>query len=68
MRTSDEFLERHIENSINVDYNSNTFKIELNELDTSKKYFILFLTFPPHNFKSTYHKILFPASSPDLEL
>ena len=40
VRTSNEFLEGHIENSINIDYNSNTFKTELSELNKSKKYLI----------------------------
>jgi rhodanese-related sulfurtransferase len=40
VRTSNEFLEGHIKNSINIDYNSNTFKTELSELNKSKKYLI----------------------------
>ena len=38
VRTPEEFSEGHIENAVNVDYNSGTFREELNQLDKSMTY------------------------------
>ena len=38
VRTPEEFSEGHIENATNVDYNSGTFKEELEKLDKGKTY------------------------------
>ncbi len=38
VRTPGEFSDGHIENAINVDYNSETFRKELEKLDKSKTY------------------------------
>ena len=40
VRTPDEYDETHIENSQNIDYNSKTFKLEIEKLDKNKKYLI----------------------------
>ena len=40
VRTSEEFTREHIENAINIDYYSETFRDELNQLDKSKSYLI----------------------------
>jgi len=40
VRTPNEFAEGHIENAINVDFRSETFRDELSKLDKSKIYFI----------------------------
>lgn len=40
VRTPEEFAEGHIENAINLDYYSETFRDELNELDKDKTYLI----------------------------
>ncbi len=40
VRTPEEFAEEHIENAINLDYYSKTFRDELNKLDKNKKYLI----------------------------
>lgn len=40
VRTPDEYAEGHIKNTINIDYYSETFRDELNELDKNKKYLI----------------------------
>jgi len=40
VRTPEEFADGHIENAINLDYNSETFRDELNKLDKNKTYLI----------------------------
>ena len=40
VRTPEEFAEEHIENAINIDFYSETFRDELNKLDKDKTYFI----------------------------
>ncbi len=40
VRTPKEFTEEHIENAINLDYYSETFRGELNKLDKNKTYLI----------------------------
>ena len=40
VRTPEEFAEGHIENVINLDYYSETFRDELNKLDKNKMYLI----------------------------
>ena len=40
VRTSEEFAEEHIENAINIDFRSETFRDELNNLDKEKTYLI----------------------------
>jgi rhodanese-related sulfurtransferase len=40
VRSPDEFSEEHIENAENLDYNSKSFKIKVNELDKNKKYLV----------------------------
>ncbi|MFC2005698.1 rhodanese-like domain-containing protein [Chloroflexota bacterium] len=40
VRTPEEFGEGHIENAINMDFYSRTFRDEINNLDKSKKYLI----------------------------
>ena len=40
VRTPEEFADGHIENAINLDYYSETFRDELNKLDKNKKYLI----------------------------
>ena len=40
VRTPGEFAEGHIENAINIDYYSETFRDELNNLDKNKTYLI----------------------------
>ena len=40
VRTPEEFAEGHLENAINIDYYSETFRDELNKLDKSKTYLI----------------------------
>ena len=40
VRTPEEFAEGYIENAINLDYYSETFRDELNELDRSKTYLV----------------------------
>ncbi len=40
VRTPEEFANGHIENAINLDYYSETFRDELNKLDKDKKYLI----------------------------
>ena len=40
VRTPEEFAEEHIENTINLDYYSETFRDELNNLDKNKTYLI----------------------------
>ena len=40
VRTPEEFADGHIENAINLDYYSETFRDELNKLDKGKKYLI----------------------------
>ncbi len=40
VRTLEEFAEEHIENAINLDYYSETFRDELNNLDRNKTYLI----------------------------
>jgi len=40
VRTSQEFLEKNIDNSINIDFYSDDFKEKLNSLDKSKTYLI----------------------------
>lgn len=40
VRTPEEFTNEHIENAINLDYYSETFKDDLNELDKNKTYVI----------------------------
>ena len=40
VRTPEEFNEGHIENAVNIDFNSETFKEDLDKLDKNKTYFI----------------------------
>ena len=40
VRTPEEFAQEHIENAINIDYYSETFRDELNNLDKNKNYLI----------------------------
>jgi len=40
VRTPEEFAEEHIENAINIDYRSEAFRDELNNLDKGKTYLI----------------------------
>ncbi len=40
VRTPEEFAEEHIENAINVDFRSETFRDELNKLDKNKTYLV----------------------------
>jgi len=40
VRTPQEFAEEHIENAINIDYYSETFRDELNNLDKNKTYLV----------------------------
>jgi len=40
VRTPEEFADEHIENAINIDYRSETFRDELNTLDKNKTYLI----------------------------
>ena len=40
VRTPEEFTDGHIENAINIDFYSETFQDELNDLDKSKTYLI----------------------------
>ncbi|MFC2033306.1 rhodanese-like domain-containing protein [Chloroflexota bacterium] len=40
VRTPEEFNEGHIENAVNIDFNSETFKEDLDKLDKNKAYFI----------------------------
>ncbi len=40
VRTSEEFLDEHIENAVNLDYYSNTFRNDLDKLDKNKTYLI----------------------------
>lgn len=40
VRTPAEFAEGHIENALNVDFQSQSFKSEINEFDRNKKYLI----------------------------
>ena len=40
VRTPEEFADGHIENAINLDYYSETFRDDLNKLDKNKKYLI----------------------------
>ena len=40
VRTPEEFASEHIENAINLDYRSETFRDELNKLDKGKTYLI----------------------------
>ena len=40
VRTPQEFAEEHIENAINMDYYSETFRDELNNLDKNKTYLV----------------------------
>jgi rhodanese-related sulfurtransferase len=40
VRTAEEFAEVHIENAINIDYHSETFREELNKLDKNKTYLV----------------------------
>lgn len=40
VRTREEFEQSHIENAINIDFYSNSFESELNNLDKNKKYLI----------------------------
>ena len=40
VRTPEEFTQEHIENAINIDYYSETFRDELNNLDKTKTYLI----------------------------
>ncbi|MCD5425730.1 MAG: rhodanese-like domain-containing protein [Methanosarcinaceae archaeon] len=40
LRTPNDFSNGHIENSINIDYRSTSFKDEVNKLDLKKKYLI----------------------------
>jgi rhodanese-related sulfurtransferase len=40
VRTSEEFTDGHIEDAINLDYYSETFRDELNKLDKDKRYLI----------------------------
>ena len=40
VRTPEEFAEEHIENAINIDFYSETFRDELNKLDRNKTYLV----------------------------
>ncbi len=40
VRTQEEFAEGHIENAVIIDYYSETFRDDINQLDKSKTYFI----------------------------
>ena len=40
VRTLEEYADGHIENAVNLDYYSDTFKDELNKLDKSKTYLV----------------------------
>ena len=40
VRTPEEFAEEHIENAINIDFYSETFRDELNNLDKNKTYLV----------------------------
>ena len=40
VRTAGEFAEGHIENALNIDYRSETFQEELNQLDKNKTYLV----------------------------
>jgi len=40
VRTPEEFAEGHIENAVNLDYYSETFRDEVNKLDKNKRYLI----------------------------
>lgn len=40
VRTPQEFHERHLENAININYNSSTFETEFNKLDKTKPLYI----------------------------
>ena len=40
MRTPEEFADEHIENAVNIDFYSETFRDELGELDKNKTYLI----------------------------
>jgi len=40
VRTREEFNEGHIENAVNIDFRSETFKEDLDKLDKNKAYFI----------------------------
>ena len=40
VRTPEEFAQEHIENALNLNYHSETFRDELNQLDKSKTYLI----------------------------
>ena len=42
IQTPEEFVNRHIENAINIDYRSETFQDELNKLDKNKTYLIYY--------------------------
>jgi rhodanese-related sulfurtransferase len=42
IRTPEEFADGHIENAINIDYRSDTFRDELDELDKDKTYLIYY--------------------------
>jgi rhodanese-related sulfurtransferase len=42
VQTPEEFVNRHIENAINIDYRSETFRDELNQLDKNKTYLIYY--------------------------
>ena len=40
VRTPEEYDETHIENSLNINYNSKNFKLEIEKLDKNKKYLV----------------------------
>ncbi|MBZ2166526.1 rhodanese-like domain-containing protein [Methanobacterium spitsbergense] len=40
VRTPEEYNETHIENSLNINYNSKNFKLEIEKLDKNKKYLV----------------------------
>ena len=40
VRTPEEYDKSHIENSQNINYNSKTFKLEIEKLDKNKKYLV----------------------------
>jgi len=42
VQTPEEFVNRHIENAINIDYHSENFRDELNKLDKNKTYLIYY--------------------------
>jgi rhodanese-related sulfurtransferase len=44
VRAAEEFAEGHIENAVNLDYHSETFRDELNKLDRNKTYLIYCLS------------------------